>query len=39
VIERYREAGFTRCVIGLPAAPADVVLPVLDAGAELLARL
>jgi probable F420-dependent oxidoreductase len=38
VIERYREAGFSRCVIGLPAASADVVLPVLDAGAELLAR-
>ncbi len=36
VIESYAEAGFTRCVLGLPPAPADKVLPVLDAYAPLL---
>lgn len=38
VVERYREAGFHRCVVGLPPAAADVVLPVLDHAASLLGR-
>jgi probable F420-dependent oxidoreductase len=37
VVERYREAGFHRCVVGLPPAAPDVVLPVLDHAATLLA--
>ena len=39
VIESYRDIGVTRCVLGLPPAPADVVLPVLDSYTELLSRL
>jgi probable F420-dependent oxidoreductase len=38
VIETYVEAGFIRCVLGLPAAPADTVLPILDAYADLAER-
>lgn len=30
VVEQYREAGVTRCVIALPSERADVVLPLLD---------
>ena len=30
VIETYREAGVSRCVLGVPPADADTVLPVLD---------
>jgi probable F420-dependent oxidoreductase len=37
VIASYGDAGFTRCVLGLPPAPADVVLKVLDGYAPLLA--
>jgi probable F420-dependent oxidoreductase len=36
VLERYREAGVRRCVLGLPPAAADVVLPLLDRHAALL---
>jgi probable F420-dependent oxidoreductase len=35
-VEYYREMGVTRTVFGLPSAPADVVLPLLDKYAELL---
>jgi probable F420-dependent oxidoreductase len=38
VVESYAEAGFARCVLGLPPAPADIVLPVLDRAVEVLAR-
>ena len=36
VIESYRAAGVTRCVLGLPPAGADVVLPLLDSYAEVV---
>jgi hypothetical protein len=39
VLERYREAGVRRCVLGLPPARADVVLPVLDDFARLLGEV
>ncbi len=39
VIETYRQAGVSRCVLGLPPAPADVVLPVLDRYTPLLAEV
>jgi probable F420-dependent oxidoreductase len=39
VLERYREAGVRRCVLGLPPAGADVVLPVLDQHATLLGTI
>jgi probable F420-dependent oxidoreductase len=35
--ERLREAGVERAILGLPSAGADEVLPVLDAGARLIA--
>lgn len=35
-VERYAEAGVTRCVFGLPARSAEHVLPKLDRLAELL---
>ena len=35
-LEYYAELGATRTVFGLPSAPADVVLPLLDKYAELL---
>ncbi len=35
-VDYYREMGVTRTVFGLPSAPADVVLPLLDRYAELL---
>jgi len=38
VIESYRAAGFTRCVLGLPPAPAEVVLPILDSHAKVVAE-
>jgi probable F420-dependent oxidoreductase len=38
IIEAYGEAGFRRCVLGLPPAPADTVLPILDAYAPLVER-
>jgi hypothetical protein len=37
VFESYREAGFRRAVLSLPPASAEVVLPVLDRHAEVLA--
>lgn len=39
VLDRYAEIGVSRIVLGLPPAPRDVVLPVLDRRAELLARV
>lgn len=36
VIRDYADAGFTRCVIGVPPASAEVVVPVLDRAAPLL---
>jgi len=30
VIDAYRQAGVTRCVLAVPSGPADTVLPVLD---------
>jgi probable F420-dependent oxidoreductase len=36
VIEDYAAAGVSRCVVGLPSAGADEVLPVLDRAAALL---
>jgi probable F420-dependent oxidoreductase len=38
VIESYRDAGFTRVVLGLPPAPEATVLKVLDGYAEVLAQ-
>jgi probable F420-dependent oxidoreductase len=35
-IDDYAAAGVELCVLGLPPAPADVVLPVLDSHADLL---
>jgi probable F420-dependent oxidoreductase len=37
-LAHYREAGVTECVLRLPSAPRDVVMPVLDAFARLLPR-
>ena len=36
VIDAYREAGVSRCLLGVPSAPADAVLPVLDGYVPLL---
>jgi probable F420-dependent oxidoreductase len=36
VIASYAERGFSRAILGLPSAPADVVLPILDGYAALL---
>jgi probable F420-dependent oxidoreductase len=38
-LEYYASLGFERTVIGLPSAPAGVVLPLLDRHAELLAQV
>ena len=38
IIESYREAGFSRVVLGLPPAPEDTVLEVLDGYADVLAQ-
>ena len=35
-LDHYEELGVTECVFGLPSAPADAVLPVLDKYAALL---
>ena len=35
-LDYYRDMGVTRTVVGLPSAPADVVLPLLDKYAALL---
>lgn len=39
VLEGYADVGVRRVVLGLPPAPADVVLPILDAHAEAVAAL
>jgi len=36
VIASYRDAGVRRCVLSLPAAPREEVLPLLDHAAELV---
>ncbi len=36
IIARYGEAGVSRCVLSLPSAPADTVLPLLDSYVSLL---
>jgi hypothetical protein len=38
-LSRLAELGVARAVMGLPAAPTDVVLRVLDEHAELMAKL
>jgi probable F420-dependent oxidoreductase len=38
-LRRYRDMGIVRVVIGLPAAKEDVVLPILDKWAKLIATL
>ncbi len=38
VLEGYAQAGVSRCLLNLPSAPADVVLPVLREHAELVRR-
>ena len=38
IIESYRDAGFSRVVLGLPPAPEDTVLGVLDGYADVLAQ-
>jgi len=38
-LKRYRDEGVVRIVVELPAAKADEVLPILDRGAELMAKL
>jgi hypothetical protein len=35
-LDYYRELGAAATVVGLPSAPADVVLPILDKYAALL---
>jgi hypothetical protein len=39
LLRQARDAGVARCVLGLPSAQADKVLPVLDRHAELMRRL
>lgn len=39
LLDRYAEAGVTRCVFLLPAAGADDVLPRMDRFAELMSRV
>src|SRR5271163_3959481 len=39
ILRRYRDMGIVRVVIGLPAAKQDVVLPVLDKWAKLIATV
>jgi hypothetical protein len=36
IVQRYRDAGLSRVIFGLPPAPSDVVLPVLDRLASLV---
>jgi hypothetical protein len=38
-LKRYRDLGVVRVVIDLPAAKADVVLPILDKWATLIAEI
>lgn len=38
-LARYRDLGIVRCIVSLPAAKADVVLPILDRWAELMRQL
>lgn len=39
VLENYRNIGVDRAVLGIPPAPADVVLPILDAHKKLIDSL
>lgn len=39
VLEGYRDAGVSRVVLGLPSAPTDAVLPILDRYAALVGSL
>jgi len=39
VLEKFRDAGVTRCVFGLPPADRDTVLPILDGYAEVMKRI
>jgi probable F420-dependent oxidoreductase len=39
VLEKFRDAGVTRCVFGLPPADSDTVLPILDGYAEVMKRI
>jgi len=36
ILEKFRDAGITRCVFGLPPADADTVTPILDGYAEVM---
>ncbi len=38
-LKRYRDLGIVRCVVSLPAAKEDVVLPILDRCASLMRQL
>ena len=38
LLEKARDAGVTRCVLGLPPATSDVVLPILDRHAALMRK-
>jgi probable F420-dependent oxidoreductase len=39
VLEKFRDAGVTRCVFGLPPADRDTVLPILDGYTEVMKRI
>ena len=39
VLARYRDLGIVRCIVSLPSAKADVILPILDRWAALKARV
>jgi alkanesulfonate monooxygenase SsuD/methylene tetrahydromethanopterin reductase-like flavin-dependent oxidoreductase (luciferase family) len=36
IIDAYRQAGVSRCVLSLPSAPADTIMPLLDQYASLI---
>jgi hypothetical protein len=36
IIDAYRKAGVSRCVLGLPPAPMETIVPLLDRYAGLL---
>jgi len=39
VLARYRDLGIVRCIVSLPSAKADVILPILDRWAALKAQV
>jgi probable F420-dependent oxidoreductase len=39
VLEKFRDAGVTRCVFGLPPADSDTVLPILDGYKEVMKKI